>query len=63
MVTTEEINGTGFYQPGTQELVRKHPCVRHIQENINGIRKELRFARYEKRWYADENMKRKRLFS
>jgi len=26
MVITEEINGTGFYQPGTQELVQKHPC-------------------------------------
>jgi hypothetical protein len=25
MVITEEINGTGFYKPGTQELVQKHP--------------------------------------
>jgi hypothetical protein len=27
MVITEEINGTGFYQPGTQELVQKYPHV------------------------------------
>jgi len=39
-VITEEINGTGEYKLETQRS-KTPPWVRHIQESINGIRKEL----------------------
>jgi len=39
-VITEEINGTGEYKLETQRL-KTPPCVRRIEESINGIREEL----------------------
>jgi hypothetical protein len=39
-VITEEINGTGEYEPQTQRL-NPPPWVRCIQESINDIRKDL----------------------
>ena len=39
-VITEEINGTGEYKLETQRS-KTPPWVNHIQESINGIRKEL----------------------
>jgi len=40
VVITEEINGTGEYKLQTQRS-KTSPWVRHIQESINDIRKEL----------------------
>jgi len=40
MVITQEVNGTGCYKSETHSP-KASPWVRHIQESINDIRKDL----------------------
>ena len=60
-VFTEEINRTGCYKSETHSP-KTHPWVRHIQENINGIREDLSASAEIKRdEMKKQDMKRNRL--